>query len=125
MSKVTQMRDFRASSKDTPEEKEAQRRRLIRVAKTPAAKLPAAVDALTRFCLSKLQEGFAANGMSMTAWVELTEVYPLDVIEGVKARFEKAGNDWKVEYSHNDYPPTYDHLGFSLPIDWIDRLLKA
>lgn len=107
------------------EAQEAKRRRDIRNTRTPKDALPAQINALHQYCLRQLQQSFDDNKVKMQAWVELPDCYPLDVINGVKKIFEKPGNDWTVVYEFSDMIPFSDHLGFTPPKDWIERLLKA
>jgi hypothetical protein len=97
-------------------------RGLIRNRPTAPDKLEREVQRLFRFCVKRLPAAFADNKLKMEAFIDLPRVYPMDVIDGVKARFEKA--DFKVEYTFQDSDPNFDHLGFTPPEDWIDRLLS-
>jgi hypothetical protein len=119
------------------EARAAARRQLIRNSKTPRNLLAANTDGLYRLCrqllaanlyrlsLEMLQQSSDDNKAKLQAWIELPDVFPMDVINEVKKIFEKPGNDWKVEYSFSDSNPTYDHLGFTPPADWIQRLLTV
>ena len=109
----------------TLEAQEAARRRAIRAMKTDADMLPAQINALYNYVLRQLPKAFEDNKIAMQAWIELPDVYPLDIIEGLKKKFEQPGNDWKVAYEYRDWGTTFDHMGFTPPSDWMTRLLKA
>jgi hypothetical protein len=96
-------------------------RKRMREKQTPERDLKRQAGALLRLCLRRLPEAFADNKANMEAFIELSHPYPQDVIDALKARFEKAG--FKVEHTFRDEKPTYDHLGFTPPKDWIERLL--
>jgi hypothetical protein len=96
-------------------------RRHMRQKQTPTRELARQSGALLRYCLRRLPKAFASNQVNLEGFIELTHPYPQDVIDAVKARFEKAG--FTVQYTFSDDTPTFDHLGFTPPADWIERLL--
>jgi hypothetical protein len=108
-------------SRLTGAERIAAARRRIRNSPTPPDKLKRRVGRLFRRCLDELPQAFRNNQVDLEAFIDLDTVYPLDVINGVKARFEKAG--FTVEHTFRDDGITYEHLGFKPPADWIERLL--
>lgn len=103
-------------------ERIASARQNIRGTSTPKSQLARKVGKLFRLCLTRLPKAFDDNKVKMEAFIELPRVYPLDVINAVKARFERAG--FVVEYTFSDGEIEYDHLGFTPPADWIERLLR-
>ena len=106
----------------TGAERIAAARRRIRNTPTPQDKLKGKVGRLFRRCLNELPQAFRNNQVDLEAFIDLDIVYPLDVINGVNERFEKAG--FTVEHTFRDDDPTYEHLGFKPPADWIERLLS-
>jgi len=108
-------------SRLTGAERIAAARRRIRNAPTPPDKLKRKVGRLFRYCLNELPQAFRNNQVDLEAFLDLDTIYPLDVISGVKQRFEKAG--FVVEHTYSDEGATYEHLGFRPPADWIERLL--